>query len=141
MDTQQPISELVNQTSFVNANTLTTMYEEQLYEVTDIVDYFDGNCNTGLLVTGDSQCMQALQQCMVINLGDDCGVLSACTLDSDWLHHKFTISDEATLSAITNEKVKLGFVIKNCECDFSILIDRIEMRHIQNRFDQTVWSI
>jgi len=123
-------------TSYENPTTLTTVFEEQLYQVTDIVDYFSNNCNTGLLVTGDTRCMEQLEQCIIYNLSGDCGVYSACTLDSDWLHHKFTITDEETLSGITNEKVKLGFVIKNCECDFSILIDRIEINKVCTTTDR-----
>lgn len=136
MTTHGETSDLTNQGSFQNPSSLQTMYEEQLYEVTDIVDFFSGNCNTGLLVTGDSRCMEQLEQCIVYNLSGDCHVYSACTLDSDWLHHKFVISDEETLSAMTNEKVKLGFVIKNCECDFSILVDRIEINKVCTAVDK-----
>lgn len=133
----RPDNEILSgQSSFVDNTTLTTVYSGQLYKITDIVDYFDGNCNTGLLVTGDSTCMQQLSQCIIYNLSGNCGVFSACTLNSDWLHHKFVISDEATLSAITNEKVKLGFVIENTVCDFSILIDRIEINKVCTSIDK-----
>jgi len=124
------------QVSYEDPTTLTTIFEEDLYNVNNIVDYLSGNCNTGLLVTGDSRCVEQLEQCIIYNLSGDCGVYSACTLNSNWLHHKFKITDSETLSRIANEKVKLGFVIKNSECDFSILIDRVEINKVCTTTDK-----
>lgn len=119
--------EISGQTSYETSQTLETVYEGQLFKVDNIVEFFDGNCDTGLLVTGDSRCMDQLKQCIIHNLSGDCDVFSACTLNSDWQEYSFSINDFETLSGITNEYLKLGFLVKNCVCDFNILIDRIEI--------------
>lgn len=126
----------IEDVSYVDNMMLTTIYESELFKVDNIVDYFTNNCNTGLLVTGNTICLNQMNECIITNLSADCSVFSACTLDSNWLHHKIVISDEETLSAITNEKIKLGFLIKNSDCDFSILIDRIEINKVCTSIDK-----
>jgi len=111
---------------------LETVYEEQLFNIggielatTSIVEYFRENSDTGFLFQGGD--CDSVINCVLAELGNDCDVVNENTFDSNWLTHSFTIADEETLSAITNEKIKLGLKVKNCECDFALLIDKIEM--------------
>ena len=123
--------------SYINPQTLSQVYEAPLYQVDNIVDYWSGNCNTGIYVTGNTDCISQLSQCIIYNLSADCSVFSACTLNSDWLHHTLTISDVQTLSGITNQEIKLGFKINNTDCDFSLLIDNIQINKVCTIVDRT----
>lgn len=105
--------------------TLETIFEESLFKIEDLVEYLRGNKQTGLLFNG-SNCQVAIN-CILAELSANCDVVSGTSFNSDWLHHKIVISDEETLSAITNEKIKISLKVKDCKCDFSILMDRIEM--------------
>jgi hypothetical protein len=105
--------------------TVETVFEEELFKTNDIVNYISGNSQTGFYFNSGA-CETAID-CIIDELGIDCELVTEDTFNSNWLHHSLTISDLDTLSGITNEKIKLGFKIKNCECDFSILVDRIEM--------------
>lgn len=145
IDTHETPQEISGQTSMVNPITNTTVYEETLYSIInqpqspnngDIVEFFRNNCATGLFLTGSSSCVEQIEQCIISELSGDCDVFSACTLNSNWVQHTFTIADEETLSAITNEKIKLGVKINNCECDFNLLIDRIELNKVCTAVDR-----
>jgi hypothetical protein len=122
--------ETEGQVSYESVQTLDNIITNDLFKIDNIVDYFDGNCDTGLYVTGSSKCIEQLNQCISYNLSGDCSVLSACTLNSNWLTYEFEITDEETLSGITNEEIKLGFLVRNCDCDFNILVDRIEINKV-----------
>lgn len=125
-----------SQISYENNQILENIHTSNLFKIDDIVEYFDGNCNTGLYVTGSTSCMNQIKECISYSLGDDCDVLSACTLNSDWLTYEFEITDLETLSKITNEEIKLGFLVRNNDCDFNILIDRIEINKSCTEIDK-----
>lgn len=125
---------------YQSSTTVKTIYEESLFNIggdlldsTEIVEYFRNNSNTGFLFEGDN-CDVAINT-VISELGSNCDAVSDETFDSNWLSHSFTISDEETLDLIKNEKVKLGIKIKNCECDFSVLIDKIEFNKSCDKVD------
>jgi len=92
----------------------------------------DGNTftqeNTGILLTGEN-CGDVIE-CIANGLGDECYLLSADTFNSNWLHYEYTISDEAALAQIENEYIQFGVTINGCSCDFSLLLDNIELNKV-----------
>lgn len=124
------------QTTYETTQTLENVHTSDLFKIDDIVDFFRGNCKTGLYVTGSTMCMSQLEQCIINTLSGNCDVFSACTLNSDWLTYEFEINDFETLSGITNEEIKLGFLVRNHDCDFNILVDRIEINKSCSEVDK-----
>jgi len=84
--------------------------------------------NTGILLTGEN-CDDVIE-CIANGLGDDCYILSANTFNSNWLHYEYVISDENALAQIENEYIQFGITINGCSCDFSLLLDNIELNKI-----------
>lgn len=122
-------------TQYVNNFTTETIYEEQLFNIGGIelatdsfVEYLQENEDTGFLFTGGD--CETVINAVLLELGNNCDLVNENTFNSNWLTHSFTIADEATLSAITNQQIKLGIKVKNCECDFAFLIDKIEFNRV-----------
>lgn len=93
----------------------------------DFISFFHNNFNTGIMLTGN--CNSVLN-CIKNDLGAQCDVISASSFNSAWVHYSATISDTAILDLIKNKKIKLGFQINNCFCDFSLLIDNIQLNKV-----------
>lgn len=113
--------------------TVETVLEDQLIDINDIASYLDGNTHTGLLISGGTrQCVadaiKNIQDSLIENGQGD--VLSADSFTSDWKHHTLEITDPTILSGLTNEKLKFGLKVKDCQCDFSILLDNIEINKL-----------
>ena len=115
------------------------------YTVLDIVnlsDYITNNTNTGILFSGGScdNLITAIKE----ELGDNCGIISGDTFNSNWKTFETTISTESILSVITNEKIKLSLIIDwvtplefNDYDKISILLDRIELNQLCTTLEKT----
>lgn len=102
-----------------------TEHTEELYDVQNVVPYLNGNHNTGILFEGDN-CDRVIENAKD-DLGIYCGVINEDTFYSGWFHHKMTITNEAILSAITNEDIHVSFTINDWKCNFYVLADNIEI--------------
>ena len=106
----------------------------------NLAQYLNGNSNTGIIFTGSScipvpgnNCTdncQAAICCIIDELGSSGNVVSANTFNSCWKHCSYTITDQVVLSAITNMPIELGIVINGCNCNFSLLLDNIQLNKI-----------
>lgn len=107
---------------------LQTVHSESFFNIApDFATYISGNTNTGLLFTGNCT---SLIDCILNGLGDNCSMVSASTFNSGWVHHSFIIDNPDTLALIENQRIKIGIVLSNCICNFSLLLDNIEINKI-----------
>lgn len=63
--------------------------------------------------------------------------LSNSALTSTWLSHQSIISDNTILSAITNNKIRIGFKINHVCDDICILVDNIKLNKVCTNVDKT----
>lgn len=116
---------------------INTVYSDDILKITDFGDYLSGNTETGIRLVGSSSNITLVENGFLNSLGDKCKVISGSTFNSCWLKHSFKVTDPETLTAIANEKIKLGIEIRGVDFDFSLLIDKIVMRKTCELLEKT----
>lgn len=113
--------------SYENSNRFIPVFEETIFEITDLITFFSGNNNTGIFFidTNPNNC-QALEEMLINEMGNDAVYLNDTSFNSNWVHIKIVITDEVILEAIKNKKLKLGVNISNNFCETSLLMDNIK---------------
>ena len=110
--------------------TTETVASDELITINDLSSYVDGNEHTGIVLSGENcdSCSEIIGLIREeFNQATTPPTLYPNTFSSDWLHHKLVISDPALIAEIKNERIKVGIEINSCECDFSILLDNIQI--------------
>jgi len=123
---QLSIQKVIYDESLPIPNNLTEVQSEDLFNVTNIGEFFNGNTNTGLLLSGNCD---SLKVNLISDLGVNGSAITNTSLSSDWVKHTMIIDDLETLKGIYNERLKV--VIKGTNLvNFAILIDNIELNRV-----------
>jgi hypothetical protein len=83
------------------------------------------NKPTGIYFSGNESICNSLNNQILLELGNDCNIVTEETFSSKWVNVKFNISNE-----ILNQKVKIGFEFNNIPCDFNFLLDNIKINRL-----------
>jgi hypothetical protein len=123
---QLSIQKVIYDESLPIPDNLVEVQTEDLFNVTNAGEFFSGNTNTGILLSGDCDST-------IVNLITDLGVygdtITDISLSSNWVRHTMIIDDPEILESIYNERLKV--VIKGTNLtDFAILIDNIELNRV-----------
>jgi len=107
-------------------NNLENVITTDLFNVTDITNFFDGNTNTGILLNGDCG---FIENNLLTDLQPNSDIITDLSLNSDWVTFKLVIDDPTILQSIYNERLKLS-IIGNKLINFAILIDDVQLNRV-----------
>ena len=80
------------------------------------------NKPTGVYFSGNESDCNALNNEILLELGDNCGVVTSETFGATWVKVSFNIN-----SSIIGQKIKVGFNFNNIPCNFDFLVDNIKI--------------
>jgi hypothetical protein len=90
-----------------------------------IFNFNINNKPTGVYFSGQESICNALNEQILIELAENCGIVTEETFNSKWVNVKFNISNAAI-----GKKIKLGFEFKNVPCNFNFLLDNIKIEKL-----------
>lgn len=120
-----------------------TVYREEFFNIDNLLEHITNNTQTGIYLSGEN-CDELIEN-IGVQLGENCDAISASTFYSQWLHQS-TIIDASTtynsnnvLSEIANEYISFGIEIEydNANCEYCLLMDKIEMNQSCEVIDKT----
>ena len=100
---------------------------EELFHITNVVDFFSGNTNTGITLDGNN--CDAVIFNFKSALGENAPIITDDSLNSGWVKYKMVIDDPAILETIYNERLKVS-IRGNSLANFAILVDNIKLNRI-----------
>ena len=123
----------------------------------NLFNYLTKSVNTGILICGDSGCTtpfvltsndltgycrilsttlmnsliaEATSSGITLNYSNVSNLISANSLNSNWIHYNTTITNPFILSLIANKKIKIGLKLFNTCLDVCVLLDNIKLNKI-----------
>ena len=86
---------------------------------------FNFNINnkpTGVYFNGNDSDCNALNNEILLELGENCDIVTSETFSANWVKVSFNINN-----TIIGQKIKLGFNFNNIPCNFDLLVDNIKI--------------
>ena len=109
-------------------NNLEDIITKEIFNITDINEFFTDNINTGIFLTKDSVNFESIKLNLISSLTNQ-EIINENSLNSDWVHIKFIVDDEETLNKIFNENITISIVGNNL-AEYSILLDDIKLNKV-----------
>ena len=108
---------------------LEVVASEVMFNVDDIFNYFDGNTNTGILLSNENGYCDSLHQNLLNDLEPNSAVINEDSLNSGWVKFKLVIDNPEILETIYNERLTIS-IQGNTLNNFAILIDDIKLNRV-----------
>lgn len=120
------VEKVIYDASLPIPNNLQSVASKDLFNVTNIFDFFSGNTNTGILLNGN--CTTLINN-LLTDLSPDEAIINDYSLNSDWVEFSMVIDDPIILQTIYNERLKIS-INGNILTNFAILLDDIQLNRV-----------